>query len=141
MKWLKILSILTVNILATQVTQSQIYFKNTNPEVVHIAFAQYKSDVKPGYWVTRGWFTIGPGKTITAFEKICFSDSIGYWGITVMSGTAFEGDKPLLVKNSEKFTIKNADKKWVHKQQPSYEWRNFHLIPMKPGTTTGTIKL
>jgi len=141
MKCLKILSFLIMNSFIIQAAQAQIYFKNNNPEAVYIAFAQYKSDIKPGYWITRGWFTIGPGKTFTAFEKISLNDSIGFLATTLLSGMVFEGNKPLLVHNNEKFTIKNADKEWVLKQQPSYEWRNFRLILMKPGTTTGTIKL
>jgi len=120
---------------------SQISFKNNNPEAVYVAFAQYKANSNPGYWVSRGWFTVNSGKTFTAFETIGPNDSIAYWATTLLSGAIFEGKKPLLVHNDEKFTIKNADKAWVLKQHPQYEWRNFRLIRMKPGTVKGTITL
>jgi len=136
-----ILLLLMVNLLLVQVAQAQIYFKNNNPEAVYVAFAQYKADGKPGYWITRGWFTVNSGKTFTAFETIGPNDSIAYWATTLLTGMVFEGDKPLLVYNDEKFTIKNADKEWVLKQKPLSEWRNFRLLRMKPGTKTGTINL
>jgi len=129
------------NLLLVSSAASQIYFKNNNPESVYVAFAQYKADTRPGYWITRGWFTVNSGKTFTAFETISPNDSIAYWATTLLSGTVFEGKKQLLVHNDEKFMIKNADKEWVLKQHPQYEWRNFRLIRMKPGTVTGTIKL
>jgi uncharacterized membrane protein len=120
---------------------SQIYFKNTNPEAVYVAFARYSADANPATWVTRGWFTVNSGKIFTAFESIGPRDSIAYWATTLLTGDVFEGKKPLLVHNDEKFTIRNADKEWVLKQNPTYEFRNFRLIRMKPGTSTGTITL
>ena len=141
MKNLWFLILIVLPILKASSGHSQIYIKNTNPEAVYIAVAQYKGDAKPPYWVTRGWFTVNSGKVLTAFETVGPADSIGYWAMTLLSNMVYEGKKPLLVHNDEKFTIRNADKESVLKQNPVYEWRNFRLIKIKPGITTGTINL
>ncbi len=133
--------ILGLTIFGANTGVSQIYFKNNNPEAVYVSFAQYKGDANPPYWITRGWFTVNSGKTFTAFETIGPADSIGYWAMTLLSNMVYEGQKPLLVHNDEKFTIRNADRESVLKQNPAYEWRNFRLIKIKPGITTGTINL
>jgi uncharacterized membrane protein len=141
MRKIYLLFILVMMMFSAQTGLSQIYFKNNNPEAVYVAFAQYKGDANPPCWITRGWFTVNSGKVFTAFETIGVSDSIGYWAMTLLSNMVFEGKKPLLVHNDEKFTIRNADKETVLKQNPTYEWRNFRLIKAKPGITTGTINL
>ncbi|MEI6455326.1 MAG: DUF1036 domain-containing protein [bacterium] len=141
MKKICLLLILAATLFMTQPGFSQIYFKNNNPEAVYVTFAQYKGGANPPCWITRGWFTVNSGKVFTAFETIGVSDTIGYWATTLLSGMVYEGKKPLLVHNDEKFTIRNADKESVLRQNPTYEWRYFRLIKIKPGITTGTINL
>ena len=126
-------------LLAAGNSRAQIYFKNDNKEPVYLAFARYVTLSSGGYWQTRGWWTVNSGSTVQAFESIGANDSIGYWGMTTLSETKYEGTKRLLVQPFKKFALSGADLEKTASQHPGFEWRKFRLIRLKPGTTTGTI--
>jgi len=118
---------------------SQIMFQNKNREAVDVAFARYVNNGTEGIWVTKGWSRIGPSTTVKVFDAIGANDSIGFFAITRISETPYPGTRNLLVLPIDQFLIKNADQESVLEKYPEYEWRQFRLIRLQPGKTSGTI--
>ena len=138
---MKYILIILALVLCSFWTDAQIFFKNNQKEPVMVALAQYTKTCIVYSWATRGWYTVNSGSTLMAFPTIHDGDSIGYWAMTTLSETVYAGTRNLLVHNDKKFTIQNADKASVLKQNPQYEWRKFRMVILSPGTVKGTIQL
>ncbi|MEI7500748.1 MAG: hypothetical protein WCK84_09910 [Bacteroidota bacterium] len=139
MKTSRIVIISLIIMCSAYTSFSQIMFQNMNREAVYVAFARYVNNGTSGFWVTKGWSRVSSGTSIKAFDAINLTDSIGYFVIARISETEYPGTRNLLVHINEQFLINNADQELVSQNNPDYEWRQFRLIRLQSGKTSGTI--
>ncbi len=139
MKICRITGMIMILLCAGIPSFSQIQFQNNHRETVYVAFARYIHKDSTGFWVTKGWTTVTPGSTVKAIDAVSPNDSIGYFAITRISETPYPGTRNLLVRPNDPFQIKNADNESVLENHPEYEWRQFRVMRLQPGKTSGII--
>ncbi len=111
-------------------SKAQIYFRNKTNEPVFVAFCMYNDNKDAKYWYTQGWWKVDPGERIEVSTAMGFNDNIYYYAYSTVSNKKYEGDNNLLVHPTDKFFIKNADKEYNLKENPTFVWRKFRHVEM-----------
>lgn len=106
--------------------KAQIYFNNSYNEPVWVSLAYYADTKEYKGWVTQGWFKVEPGEKKEVLSYNPMGQLIYYYAQTTEK--KFEGKSYLLVDPSDAFTIKNADKEYVKKENPKYAWYKFREV-------------
>ncbi len=134
MKIIKIILVQFLFALISNISFSQIYFKNNTEEPVYVAFCMYYDGESSKYFGSEGWFKVEPGDKKIVSSAIGYNDNIYYYAYSSISGKKFEGDTKILVHPTDKFFIKNANKEYKKTENPSLEWRNFRHVDMNSST-------
>lgn len=108
--------------------RAQIYFNNNYDEPVWVSLAYFSDSKEYKGWVTKGWFKVEPGEKKEILSYNPMGQFIYYYAQTKDAAKKFEGKSSLLVDPIEAFTIKNADKDYVKKENSKLVWRQFREI-------------
>lgn len=109
-------------------TKAQIYFNNNYSEPVWVALAYPVDSKEYKGWVSTGWFKVEPGEKKSILNVNPNGQYIYYYAQTKDAAKKFEGEANLLCNPFDAFTIKNADKQYVKKDNPKYKWYKFRQI-------------
>ena len=100
---------------------AQLLVKNSTTETISICFGWYQDDA--GYYITKGWYNVNPGQTISPGLNFTKNDETFYYYATSKTNH-WEGKYKLLTKSTA-FNIANADQPSTKDANPEYVWKLF----------------
>ncbi len=116
-------------VLSIENLNAQLYLKNESSETISVCIGWYQES-SSGY-VTKGWWNIEPGQTISpglSFTKL--NDEFYY---CAKSATRTWGSEYNLLIRDDAFEIKDAQSEETLKNNPSYEWASFNKMNVSFG--------
>ena len=108
---------------------AQLYLKNESNETVSVCIGWYQES-SSGY-VTKGWWNIEPGQTISPGLSFTKLNDEFYYRATSASRT-WGTEYNLLIRN-DAFEIKDAHSEYTKKNNPSYQWASFNKMSVSFG--------
>ncbi len=133
---MKKILIISSLILSFTIAKSQIYFKNNYSEPVWVSYVYYENTRKFDGWISNGWYKVVPGEKKMLLESNPFGRYVYYYAQSMANGKvkkAFDGKSSFLIHPTDGFNIKNADKEYVMKDNPSYKAVKFRKIDKGAG--------
>ncbi|MFH0893728.1 MAG: DUF1036 domain-containing protein [Bacteroidota bacterium] len=126
--------LLLVFLAVSMLGKAQVNFKNNYSEPVWVSFCYYLDTKTFKGWVSKGWYKVIPGQKTQLLEYLPEFKTIYYFAKTKNGAKNFEGTTGILVDESAAFTIFNADKDYVKKENPKYAWKKFREYKVELGS-------
>jgi len=128
----KIYRLLVLFILMNSNVYSQMTFENKYYEFpIEISYGYYQRSPTFEGFITQGWYKLIPGQKIDMPFPFAGNNGTVFYTINPTDGYKMvHSDGNLLVDPTNAFNIINADKLYMKRENPTYEFRKFKRVDM-----------